>query len=174
MQSALEITFHPLDLTRHGKTPTGEALYRVVWADSRKTTVIANHKKHVLPRYLHGDEASAAGKWVMEKWVSPEVLLGMTREGWDEFVKHIPQAAQEEWPEHGDYELSYVFPAEVDDAMVHKMLDAHEYRLRKLTDQERKVELEAIEEEKEQIKEEKFDALYDEAREEALTHAATS
>jgi hypothetical protein len=172
MQSSSEITFHPIDLTRHGKNPAGQAVYRVVWADSRKSKVIAHGKVHVLPRYLHGDESSATGKWVLEKWVSPEVLLGMTRDGWDNFVKQVPQAAMEDWPEHGDYELSYVFPAEIDEALVHRMLDAHEYRFRELTASERKVELEQAEELKEEITDAKFDALYDEAREDSLIHVS--
>jgi hypothetical protein len=133
MQSTLDITIHPLDLSEHGRGPKGQPLYRIVWADSRVDRVIANGRRYDLPRYEH-----AAGKWVLEKWRSGKDLTSMTPQQWQAFLEAQPfGSAQMEYPTEGDYELSYVFDGSVDPATAHKVAAMIEYGLMNTTTAER-------------------------------------
>jgi hypothetical protein len=165
MQPDYEITFNPIDLRIHGINPHGKPVYRVVWADSRRSKVIHKGKIVELPRYYHGDESSAAGKWVLEKWVHPDVLLGMTREQYAGLIASVPNAAAEEYPEHGDYELSYVFVGNVDADLLHKQLFMHEHNFLAKSDADRAMAIEAAEDEKDKLADEKFDDVFEEAKE---------
>ena len=173
MQSALEITMHPVDLSRHGKTPSGLPVYRVVWADTRTTTCLVQGKRHVLPRYVSGDGVDASGHWILEKWAPPEITMGMTREVWSELIAGfqsqfgVPPAV-EQWPETGEYELSYIFPGEVDENQVHRVLALHEHNLQAQSDFDRAKQLEAERDAKEKAKREAFDERYEAVREESL------
>jgi hypothetical protein len=170
-QPLFEITVHPVDLSRHGKTPSGLPVYRVVWADSRKSHVIRAGKRFTLPRYLpdnENPEASATGRWIVEQWMPPEQFVGMTREQYEDFLATFPSAAAEEYPTEGDYELKWPLKGNVDEAALHALLEQDKFRRTTLTAADRKVEAEVIEQADEKAKIEKFDALYDEAREETM------
>ena len=171
MQPSYEITFHPVDLSRHGLNPYGRHLYRVVWADSRKSKVICNGKMRILSRYAHDD--GALGHYVLERWAPPKVIVGMTREQYEVFLSTFLNAAAEEYPERGDYELARVFNEEsgpfsrhIDEIALHAQLDFHDWRFRNTTVEDRKLEAIAAEDAKEAVKDQKFDALFDEGREE--------
>lgn len=117
MQSTLDITVHPLDLSEHGRGPKGQPLYRIVWADSRVDRVVAEGRRYDLPRYEH-----VTGKWILEKWRSGADLTQMTPELWQAFLDAQPYgSAQMEYPTDGDYELSYTFEGSVDPATAHKI-----------------------------------------------------
>lgn len=164
-QPTYEITFHAVNLDRHGLNPYGQPVYRVVWADSRLTKVMHRGKVVTLPRYMHGDESAACGHWILEKWVQGEIVLGMTREQYREFLAQFPNAAAEEFPEKGDYELSLVFPNMVDEAALHLHLDRKEHIFRSMSNADRKLNVELQEDAKEQAEADAIDALYDKARE---------
>lgn len=174
MQPRHELTIHPIDMSRHGLNPYGDPLYRVVWADTRKTKAICRGKVHILPRYTHGVEAEAKGHWVLEKWAPPEVIVAMTREQYEAFLSQFPNAAAEEYPEKGEYELSRIFNEEsgpfcrrIDEVALHKQLEFHEWKAKHTTSADRLLEAEAAEDAKEVAQDEKFDALFDVAREES-------
>ena len=173
MQPLFELKLHPIDLSRHGLNPYGDSVYRVVWADTRKSKVFCKGKFYTLPRYAHGSEAEAGGNWVLEKWQPPEVVVGMNREQYEAFLSRFPDAAAEAYPERGEYELSRIFNEEsgpfarnVDEVALHKQLYFHEWKHEHMTDNDRAQEILAIEEAKEVVEDQKFDALFDEAREE--------
>jgi len=168
LQPSYELTHHPVDLRSHGLNPHGQPLYRVIWADTRKSKVIHRGKVHILPRYFHGDENNAAGHWVLEKWAPAEIIIGMTHEQYDAFLASTKDPAAEEYPSTGDYELSYVFEGNVDEVFLQKQLSMHEFRHRKMNLTDRKLEMEAAEDKKEKVADEKFDELYEVAREETL------
>jgi hypothetical protein len=175
MQPSFEIRFHPVDLSRHGLNPYGQPIYRVIWADTRKSKVMCRGKRYILPRYRHGEEANASGHFVLERWAPPEVIVGMTREQYEAFLSGFPNAALEEYPERGDFELSRIFnetsgpfAAHIDEVALHKQLEFHEWRFKATTTQDRKLELEAAEEASEAVQDEKFDTLYEEGREQTL------
>ena len=173
MQPSYELKLHPVDLSRHGTNPYGESLYRVVWADSRKSKVICNGKTHILGRYMHDE--GAKGRWVLEKWAPAEVIVGMTRVQYEVFLSQFPNAAAEEYPERGDYELSRIFneesgpfAAHLDEVALHRQLEFHDWRFRHTTMEDRKQSAVALEDAKEAAINQRFDALYTEAREENL------
>lgn len=115
MQSPLEITHHPLDLSEHGRTSSGLPLYRIVWADTRIDKVFSDGKIHQIPRY-----EGAEGKWIIEKWLSAYDLTKMTPLEYQELLdSQLFGDAQMEYPTDGDYELSYVFEGTVDPAKAH-------------------------------------------------------
>lgn len=132
MQSALEITIHPIDLAEHGLGPHRQPLFRIVWADSRKDTYVHNGRRAVLPRY----DGDANGKWVMERWLPPEKLLGMTHEQYDAMLS-IPGAAGMAYPEKGDYELCGIFPGEVDVTKAHMLAARLKFESENLTASDR-------------------------------------
>lgn len=174
MQPSYELTLHPIDLKRHGINPYGEPIFRVVWADTRKSKVICKGKVHILPRYQHGEEANAKGHWVLEKWGPPEVIVAMTREKYNEFIAGFPDAAAEDYPEKGEYELSRIFNEEsgpfnksIDEIALHRQLDFHEWKAKHTTAAEREIEAVAAEDAKEVVADKQFDALFDVAREES-------
>lgn len=174
MQPSFELTFHPVDLSRHGLNPYGDPLYRVIWADTRKTKAICRGKVHILPRYSHGEESDASGHWVLEKWGPPEVIVGMMKEQYEALLLTFPNAAAEEYPDRGDYELSRIFNEEsgpfckrIDETALHKQLYFHEWKAQHTTSAERLQEAEAAEDAKEAEKDKTFDALFDQAREES-------
>ena len=166
MQPEYEIKIHPLDLSRHGKAPNGKPIYRIVWADRRMTKLAYRGKIIEIARYAH--EPETAGKWVMEKLVPLSQYLGMSMEQWESVVRSIVFAPREELDPDGEYELSYVFDGFVDDAEVHKMLDRHEFRARTMNAADHAVEIAEQMDAEEKAEDAKFDALYDEAREESL------
>lgn len=169
MQPEQEIRFHPVDLTRHGLTPSGQALYRVVWADSRRNKVMYQGKVHSLPRYKHQEEL--AGRWIVEKWQSPEKIMGMGRENWEAFLSTLPPMAVEEWPADGEYELELPLDGEVNETLLHHVLELHNYRLTNESSAERNEDAKIVEANKEKVEDAAFDALFEEAREESLKHA---
>ena len=166
MQASYEIKHHPVNLERHGLNIYGAPLYRVVWADSRISKVICRGKRFEIPRYQH--EPEVKGHFVLEKWAPPEVIVGMTREQYEDMLATIPNAAAEEYPERGEYELSYVFRGEVDEVWLHRQLDFHEARFRNTTTAEKLEQFKAKEDKKENQEEEEFEQVYEQAREETL------
>lgn len=109
MQSQLEIRVHPLDLSEYGKNPQGAPIWRVVWADSRVEKFYYEGIMHESPLY-----EMAAGKWILEKWLSAEKFVGMTRTAYSELMLSGKfGGVQMEYPELGEYQLSEVFPGEV-------------------------------------------------------------
>jgi len=173
MQPKYELAFHPVDLSRHGLNPYGDPLYRVIWADTRKTKVIHLGKIHILPRYSHGEEVNAKGHWVLEKWAPPEVIVGLTRDQYEALLLTFPSAAAEDYPEKGDYELSRIFNEEsgpfcksIDEIALHKQLYFHKWRFEHTTNAERLQETVVAEDAKEAEADKTFDALFEQAREE--------
>lgn len=166
MQPSYEIKLHPVDLSLHGKTPAGLLLYRVVWADTRKTKLFCKGQLRVIPRYLDGE--MTGGKWVLERLKGPEEFYGMTRERYEAMQAQFPWAPSEEWSADGDYEFEYAFPAEVDEAMLHKALAISEFRRNNVSLAEKMTEAVAADELQEKRQDEAFDNAYEVAREESF------
>lgn len=168
MQPSYEITFHPVDLSQHGKTPNGLPLYRVVWADSRKTHLIYKGQRRTIPRYFPDPELNTGAHWILERWKSAEEFVGMSREQYDAMVKQFPWAPTEEFPTDGDYDFEYGFEAEVDEALLHKAIALREFRRTRVSLEERKAEAVAAEEMKEERQDQAFTEMCEQAREESF------
>lgn len=133
MQNPAEITFHPLDLSDHGKSSAGLPLYRIVWADSRVDKVLSEGTIYQIPRY-----EAAEGKWVLEKYLTAQRLTGMTPLEYQELLdSQLFGTAQMEYPTDGDYELSYVFQGSVDPATARLIPSIIEFDQKNFTDAER-------------------------------------
>jgi hypothetical protein len=136
MQPDREITFHPLDLIEHGKTPTGLPLFRIVQGDTRLDKVKFEGRIHELPRYEVGN------KWVLEKWLSAEDLTQMTPEQYAAMLAaQIFGSAEMAYPTDGDYELSYKFEDSVDPGKAHAICAMIQFGKLNFTDAERAVAL---------------------------------
>ncbi len=94
MQPLSEIRVHPVKLSEFGTTPTGADVYRVVWADSRKSVAYRGNNKLVTDKYQHGAESDLRGKWVLEKWLSAAMYYGMSAEMWNALQKTAPELQQ--------------------------------------------------------------------------------
>lgn len=184
MQPSFEIIFHPVDLSAHGKNPKGLPIYRLVWADSRKTKLLYKGKIHIIPRYpildpeladswpLSEDERNKCKKnmrahWILERWMSPEEFVGMSREKYAEMVIQFPH--MEEFPSEGEYDFECWFPSEVDDVLVSRAIELRENRRKNVSSSEKRAEEAAAEELKEKQQDEIFEQKYEQAREESLT-----
>lgn len=91
------IQFWPQSLKQFGQNPYGEALFRVLWAPSRKA-----FRDVDLGLY----QRDVGERWVMEKWLSAaEFSGGLTREQWqqNQHLSWLP------YPERGEYVLCHVF-----------------------------------------------------------------
>jgi hypothetical protein len=133
MQHSASITHHPIDLIEHGRRPGGQALFRIVWADSRIDKVKSEGQIHELPRY-----EAAEGKWILEKWLSAYELTHMTPAQYAELLaSQMFGSAEMPYPTDGDYELSYVFEGSVDPGKAHKIAAMVQFGKVNLTDAER-------------------------------------
>lgn len=132
MQPLFEITVNPIDLSEYGKTPKGKPLYRVVWSDTRLMKVRYAGKTHELPMYGH-----LAGKWIMERWLPAEQVMGMSREAFDILVRDqkLPECS---YPIDGEYEFVMAFPQEVVPGVAHKTIQMIEFQRNNLTAKDRK------------------------------------
>lgn len=103
MQPVSEIITYPIDLSEFGATPTGETQFRIVRASSRIDKLIHQGKLHTLPRY-----AEHGSKWILERWLPVDRLLGKTRAEWDAmFAGPMFMQARPEYPADGDFEYVY-------------------------------------------------------------------
>ena len=168
MQPDFELRLFPVNLDHLGKNPYGKPVYRVVWADTRRDVVYCQGRRHVMPRYANGAYSELKGTWIVEKWVDPKTLLGMGREQWEALVASIPNAAVEKYPEKGDYELHLALGTKVDATLVAAMIERHEHRFRTTTAEERRIDIERAEDEKQERQAAALDEAYDEAREEVI------
>jgi hypothetical protein len=166
VQPNYEIKFHPADLSQFGKSPEGLPLYRVVWADTRKTKLIYKGQMRTIPRYLDGE--ITGGKWILERLKNPKEFYGMSREQYDEMARQFPWAPSEEWSSNGEYDFEYAFDGEVDEVMLHKALAITEFRRTNLSLADKTAEAVAADELQEKRQDENFTNLYEEAREESL------
>lgn len=187
MQPSFEIKFHPVDLSEYGKTPTGLPLYRVVWAESRKTRLLYNGKLRIIPRYLAlfqeladvypdltPEQKTACTRnmrahWILERWKSPEEFIGMSRERYNAMAVQFPLAPTEEFPSDGEYDFEHWFPFEVDEALLKASLHQYEERRHTVTLAEKRAEAVAADEMQEKRQEQNFLDTYEEAREESFS-----
>lgn len=118
MQELSSIKHYPLDLSEHGLTPKGMPMFRIVWADSRIEKVGLGNEMHQIHLY----DGKANGKWVLEKWLPVEKLVGMTREQYEELLTGpMFGGVQMEYPVDGDYEMVAVFKDSVTPAYAHQL-----------------------------------------------------
>lgn len=134
MQPTFELIIYPIDLSEFGKIPSGDAQFRIVRASSRIDKLSFQGKIHTLPRYAeHGH------KWILERWLPPERLIGKTREEYEEMFRSGPMfgQAQMEYPIAGDYEYVYHFDELVDPIYARKIASMILYDEQNSTPQER-------------------------------------
>lgn len=129
-----------------GTNPYDEAIFRVVWSESRYYLVGANHTEY------DGDPSNdkvvaARGKdpnvsrvqacykylplypslkaWVLELWKSPLAFTGCTPEQWKE--RYTDQQSQllilGPYPERGDFAQCFTFPSEPTSSLVHTVIN---------------------------------------------------
>ena len=207
MQPLLELRLHPVDLREFGVTPSGANIYRMVWADSRKSVAFRGDKRITTAKYQHSAESELAGKWILEKWLSAMEYYGMTAEKWEtlqrvapERVKYTPAKQSEigkflqglpddmrrkmesqmagaapepiiePYSHDGDYEFAGLyFNSIVEESYLRIQIRAHIFRLTHTSDADRAVESEKVEVKQELANVQKFDEVFDESRELALS-----
>lgn len=154
MQSLLDVVVHPVDLGRHGKTPSGAPLYRVVWSDSRvQSDEFQGRVHHNEPFY-----PLIKGKWLLEKWLPPEKYVGMTQSEWNAmFDGAMFGKARIAYPSDGEYEPVEIFDGTVDEQVVDRALQHHEFNLRNNSRAEREQVLKDRTDAREKAVDERYD-----------------
>ena len=159
MQPLFDITVHPTDLKEYGTNPWGQPLYRIVWSDTRLMKIRHMGKTVEMKMYDH-----LGAKWIMERWLPAEQVMGMSRAAFDTLVadKSLPQMA---YPVRGEYEFVLVFPQEVVVGAARKTIEMIEFQRNNFTAKDRKniAAENAI----------KIEMAADEARKEILGNAMT-
>ncbi len=108
---------YPLSLERFGKNPYGGALYRIVFAPSRRYLVCGewpdgSNKASYARKYpqlcAHRENGTEVGidHWIMERWLPAEEYAKCSKEYWDRELLILGP-----WPAQGEYELCHVFEA---------------------------------------------------------------
>jgi hypothetical protein len=185
VQPSYEIKLHPVDLSVYGKTPAGAPIYRVVWAETRKTKLLYKGKIRIIPRYLAIDKELAdiydlapaekeactrnmQAHWILERWKSSEEFVGVTREQYQAMRAQFPWAPDEGFPEDGEYDFEAWFPSEIDEALLHRAIAEREYRRNNVRLVEKQIEAVAADELKEVRQDQAFTELCEQAREESF------
>lgn len=117
-----ELQHYPgVNLRLHGVTPTGAALYRCVWSESRLHCVGGKWPDGAIeyrwiPRY-------PGGAWVLEKWLSafdfagPQIIYETTMRDSESGLVVVP------YPAGGEYEHCYTFPSPCTSSMIVKVIE---------------------------------------------------
>jgi hypothetical protein len=142
MQSQLEITIHPVDLSEFGKNPAGLPIFRVVWGPTRLEKIWFRETKQVqdLLRYPNCKE------WVLEKWLSGLDYAG-TPSAWAELQR--TKSINLDYPTDGEYDECMRFPNNEAVSMAKKAVELLVYGRTNITEAERTIALKLREELKE-------------------------
>lgn len=101
---ATSLRHYPLPMRRFGSNPYGEALYRIVFAPTRRYLVCGewpdgSNKASYARKYPEvGDQ------WIMERWLPAAEYAKCTKDFWDRELLILGP-----WPERGEYEVCHVF-----------------------------------------------------------------
>tara|TARA_R110000868_G_scaffold148647_2_gene370717 strand:- start:3226 stop:3882 length:657 start_codon:yes stop_codon:yes gene_type:complete len=95
----------PAAMLRYGTNPYGEALWRIVFADSRKHLVTGTWGDGSVGAKWRPRYRQASGFWVLEKWLSAAEYHKMPREKWDLMYPSLP------FQDRGDYDHAFTFEA---------------------------------------------------------------
>lgn len=126
-----------------GTNPYDEALFRVVWSESRYYIVGANHNDYDNSGPANDPTLRERGKdpnkirvqreyrwlplypklhrWVLECWKSPLAFTGCTKEQWDEKYLDLQSGLLilGPYPNRGEYSQCFTFPNEPSVSVVH-------------------------------------------------------
>jgi hypothetical protein len=112
-------------MKRYGENPYAEALYRVVFSDSRTDLLggkwpDGNCEYRESPRY-----PGIRGQWILEKWCSAEEYAG-TREEYErtQFDADSGLLTCGPYPYRGEYVHCYTFPCAPGDGMIYQIVSA--------------------------------------------------
>lgn len=102
------IQWNPPSMAKYGKIDEGYGggnVFRLIWAPSRKVTLMLDCGPVTLEYYAAIEQISAGrmknhAVWVMEKWLGPEALTTATPEEWNSNPELLMQGP---YPANGDY-----------------------------------------------------------------------
>lgn len=102
---------------RFGTNPYGDALYRVVFAPSRRYLVVGewpdgSNCARWVPKYKH-----LGNVWILEKWRSGEDLHAPGKEDWN-----LNLISLGPWPDRGDYDICEPLSCNPGDANIEKLI----------------------------------------------------
>ncbi len=147
-------------MKRYGENPYSEALYRVVFSDSRTDLLggkwpDGNCDYREAPRY-----PGIRGQWILEKWCSPEEYAG-TREEYEraQFDPDSGLLTCGPYPYRGEYVHCYTFPCVPGDGMIYQIVSALKIS-RDLTAGHRKQGIMEPLEKQEREREQRFDSIW--------------
>jgi hypothetical protein len=99
-------------MKRYGENPYGEAMFRVIWSDSR-TDLIGGKWPDGVCEYREARRYPNIHGWVLEKWQTPEEYAG-TREQYEASQKDPDSGLFTcgPYPQRGEYAYCFTFTAE--------------------------------------------------------------
>lgn len=155
MQANSELTIHTIDLSEFGKTPSGDSLFRIVWAPTRIEKFWWRETKQLFDVQMYPD----CEMWILEKWMSGLDWCG-TPEGFASQQARMPITM--EYPADGEYAECMRFPNNESVSMAKKAVELLLYGKTNITEKERIQALKLREEMKENdIDQKTSDAIHD-------------
>lgn len=151
MQSKNDLKIHAVDLSAFGKTPTGDPLFRVVWAPGRIEKCWWKETKQLFDVQMYPE----CEQWVLEKWMSALDYAGPP-EGYASQHAKMPIAM--EYPADGEYAECMRFPNNESVSMAAKAVELLVYGKTNITEKERIQALRLREEMKEKDQDEQTSA----------------
>jgi hypothetical protein len=152
MQNKSELIIHTVDLSKYGKNPAGNPIFRVVWGPSRVEKFFYRHTQQVIEAKTYPD----CEMWVLEKWMSALDFAG-TKEDFDRQQKKLE--INMEYPADGEYAECMRFPTNESVSMATQAVEMLLYGKANVTEKERIQALKLREELKEKDADERASAM---------------
>jgi hypothetical protein len=104
-------------MKRFGQAPMGDAMYRVVFAPSRRYLVVGEWPDGSNCAQWVPKHKNLGNVWILERWRPAEEICPLGKEYWD-----LHHSILGPWPHKGDYELCHTFVAPPSDANIGRIV----------------------------------------------------
>lgn len=108
----------PTPMSKYGKNPYGDNLFRLVWAPSARYLIYGTWPDGSTKASWNRKYPQAGDNWVLDKWLSAYEFAKCTPEVWNETMTILGP-----YPDRGEYDLAHVFDmVNPDDSNLEKLI----------------------------------------------------
>lgn len=103
---------YPVDMSRFGKNPYGENLFRIVYAPSVKKLIFGTNSKGETGAHLSMAYRHLGPNFILEKWISGKQATLMTPQEYENYGPRCPQSGmllEGPYPSKGLYDHCWTF-----------------------------------------------------------------
>lgn len=115
---ASSLRHYPIPMRKFGLNQYGDALYRIVFAPTRRYLVCGTWPDGSNKAVYSRKYPEVGEQWIMERWLPAAEYAKCTKDFWDRELLILGP-----WPERGEYEVCHVFETSTpDDASLEKLI----------------------------------------------------